>query len=362
MAVAEWELPGAGPGPQTAAEGLAAGAIDGPAGRSLPQVRTGRSGRARQHWVIATTWLSTVLLVAGAWSVALMLTWRDQQDALARAQRDSGNLARIIAEQTTRAIAGTDRILSFLSYDLHRFGLNNPDMRDVLRNATQGSDILVQLSYADAAGDVVQTSAEGGPGKINLADREHFLVHKEGKVQGLFISRPVLGRVSKKWSIQLSRRIDGPEGSFGGMIVASIDPFYFGRTFNELDVGEHGVISIFGQDGILRARTDMNDQIIGQDLSRSPVFAAALQQEAGFVRAPSAIDGVTRLTSFRHLANYPLTVTAGFAEDEFFTETHRRRSVSLVVAGLVSLLLAGTATLVTRSTATGRRCCARRGS
>jgi len=317
------------------------------AGEGMTQGGIKPKGRNRARWVVVITWLGTVLLALGAWAAALTLSWRDHQDTLARAQRDSSNLARIIAEQTTRAIAGTDRILGFLAYDLGRLGLESPALQGVLRNATQGSDLLLQLAYTNAAGDVLQSSVDGPLQKVNLADREHFRVHREGKVEGLFISRPVRGRVSGKWSIQLSRRITNAEGGFGGMIVASVDPFYFTHTFDDLDLGRGGVISIFGRDGILRARTDMTEEIVGQDLSGSEFFAATLHQPQGFSRMVSSIDHQTRLTSFRSLPQYPLIVSAGFAEDEFLAETNHRRQTNLIVAGLVTAMLLGIAVLVT---------------
>jgi hypothetical protein len=173
-----------------------------------------------------------------AWLSAIMLAQRDGNDTLLRAQRDTSNLTRIIAEQTARVISGTDRILNYIAFDVHRFGTHSPNLRDVMKNATEGSELLLQLSYTDASGDLIQTSIDGSPARINLADREHFRVHREGKVEGLFISRPVFGRASGKWSIQLSRRIDAPEGGFGGMVVASLDPFYFSRTFDDINVGQ----------------------------------------------------------------------------------------------------------------------------
>jgi hypothetical protein len=244
-------------------------------------------GAGRSKVLVIGVWLTTFVLAAFAWIAAISLSGRDQHDALQRAQRDTANLARIIAEQTTRAVAGTDRILSFIGYDLKRLGASSPLLRYIMRNATFDGDVLLQLTVIDANGFLVQSSAEEVPAGINVADREHFQVHREGAVKGLFISQPVFGRASGKWSIQLSRRVELPDGSFGGIIVASLDPFYFSRIFDDVDVGPQGAISIIGRDGFLRARNVMDEKIIGMDMSASDVHLAARSNRKAFFAAPA---------------------------------------------------------------------------
>jgi signal transduction histidine kinase/CheY-like chemotaxis protein/HPt (histidine-containing phosphotransfer) domain-containing protein len=295
---------------------------------------------------VALIWLVVTLLIIAAWGVVAELAQRDHQEAMARAERDSGNLARIIAEQATRAFSDTDRILNFLAYDLGRLGSDRPELRDILKNATSDSDLLLQLSYTDANGIMLGSSVDDHPARVDLSDREHFLVHKNGTVKGLFISKPVFGRASGKWSIQLSRRISTRDGSFAGMMVASLDPFYFSRTFQDLDVGPHGLVAILGRDGVLRARTGLNEQTIGRDLSKTPVVQASLTRAKGFIRTVSPVDGVTRLLSFRTLARYPLIVVAGFDEAEFMATTVALKRIYITGGAGATLMLLAMAMLM----------------
>ena len=304
-------------------------------------------GRRGHTYLVVSTWTGTLLLLVATWAVALMLSGRDAEEALQRAHRDTANLARVVAEQAVRTIAGADQILTFLSYDLSRLGNTDPRLHDIMSHTVQGSPVLMQLSFSDAGGKLIQTSVDTPPANVSLADREHFTVHKEGRVQGLFISRPVFGRASGRWSLQLSRRIDGPGGAFGGIVVASLDPFYFSHTLSDLDVGRQGAVSIVGRDGILRARTVMDEKIIGQDVSGTQLFKTALEKGEGFLRSTSGIDGVTRLWGFRSVPGYPLMVMAGFSEAEFMADVFQRRQAYLAVAIASTLVLLTMALAVT---------------
>ena len=305
---------------------------------------TPRATRAK--WLVATVWIGALLLAASAWFTVIELSSRDRHEALARAGRDSGNLAHIIAEQSARAIAGTDRILNVLAFDIGRRGSAGRGLADVLKNAISGSDILLQLSYTDAAGDLIETSVEGPATKVNLADREHFLVHQQGSVAGLFISKPVLGRASGRWSIQLSRRITAADGSFAGIMVASIDPFYFSRTFDDLNVGRRGVIALFGRDGILRARSALDVDTIGRDISGTLPFRAAVAAPAGFLTDVSPIDGVRRLLSYHGVTGYPLGMIVGFDEADFLAGSVALRQLYIGVTSMATAMLLIMALLV----------------
>ncbi|KAA0596545.1 PAS domain S-box-containing protein [Azospirillum lipoferum] len=309
-------------------------------------------GRLHLHGFIIAIWTATLVIAAGLWAAALTLARYDDAEAMARAERDSGNLARVVAEQATRTIAEADHVLLFLIDDFHEHGDTwTPGITQLLRQAVERSGILVQLAVVDAHGDLIHTSVEDAPARIHLADREHFRIHVNNPPAGLFIGKPVFGRASGKWSIQLTRRVSNSDGSLAGVLVASMDPFYFSRLLEELDVGPNGAVAIIGTDGILRAHSLMNDRIVGRDLGESPTLQLARRQTTGFVHTASVIDGIQRLQSFRTLASYPLIVTAAFDEDSFLADTRKRQRVYLLAAAACSFGLSGLALLATRQTA-----------
>ncbi|WP_298371888.1 PAS domain S-box protein [Azospirillum sp.] len=310
------------------------------------------NARPQHRRFTAAVWAGTLVIASGLWLAAIFLARYDESEAMARAERDTGNLARVVAEQATRAIAEADQVMLFLIDDMQSHGgEDDGETRQLIRHAVRRSSILVQISVIDERGDLVMTSVEDAPARVHLADREHFRVHVADPNVGLFIGKPVFGRASGKWSIQLTRRINRKDGSFAGVIVASMDPFYFSRSLENLDVGPDGVVSIVGKDGILRARSILNEQIIGQDISQSTTMRQAAKQAKGFLRLTSAIDRIARLQSFRVLTDYPLIVTAAFGEDAFLADTRRRQRVYLTGAAISCLGLFALALLATRQSA-----------
>ena len=89
---------------------------------------------------------------------------------------------------------------------------------------------------------------------MNIADREDFRVHLERTNAGLFISRPVEGRVSGRRWIQFSRPLTDEDDKLIGITVLSLDPDHLQQTFAMLNVGGGGAITLFREDGYVLVR------------------------------------------------------------------------------------------------------------
>ncbi len=288
--------------------------------------------------------LSSVVFAAfifGIWIVAYELSVIDYQETINRAERDATNLARILSEHVEKTIVGIDFVLLHSAKDFMYGRASHDTFVDLYQTATRMDNTLIQIAYANDKGEVVISSSNGVSG-ASIADREHFIVHKEKTVTGLFISRPVFGRVSQKWSIQLSRRVENQNGEFTGVVVASIDPFYFGRIFNEIEVGPNGLISIFKPDGNMLARKDMTATVLQTNVSGSELFTAVSNNKKGFGRFRSQIDNSTRFAAYQQLSHHPIYVATGFDSENFMRE-HSKRNFYLVLAStLITILISGT--------------------
>ncbi|MHB8772323.1 MAG: diguanylate cyclase [Syntrophales bacterium] len=84
------------------------------------------------------------------------------------------------------------------------------------------------LLVTDAAGHVV-TSNLRGVARLNVSDREYYLVHRKGSSggSGFHISRPFKTRTSGLFVVTVSRALRDSRGRFLGVIVATLDPKLF---------------------------------------------------------------------------------------------------------------------------------------
>jgi hypothetical protein len=93
----------------------------------------------------------------------------------------------------------------------------------------------------DANGYMVTSSALlRPPAPMYLGDREHFQAHLKSKGDFLFISKPVIGRASGKWSVQFARKLTDNAGQFAGVVVISLDAARLARNYSELNLGPGG--------------------------------------------------------------------------------------------------------------------------
>lgn len=252
--------------------------------------------------------------------------------------RDLSNYALLVSEHTANVTRGTDQLLLFLKNAVETGGDVEELLRFMARNIVVQKSIN-QIGVIDAQGLYVASNLKSHA-RIDLSDREHFKVHIPADTQGLYISKPVIGRASGKISIQLSRRLNNPDGSFAGVGVASINPRYFSQIYSRLDLGRQGTITIVGLDGIVRARRDMDRETAGQDIASARLFTLLPDSDASHYRTRSLIDGVDRFYAYRRLHGYPLVVLIGVGVDEALAEyQHGTRIHYLFAAGVSWLVL-----------------------
>lgn len=315
---------------------------------------SGRDGRA-VAWRLLTI-LAALALVAMTWAFTLFSVRIERQEATLRAEGSVNNLALAVEWQLNRQLQGVDHILMGLveewkSDPLH-FDPGAWRRRAALPRETVGEGAL-QVHLLDAQG-AVMASTQPDMQRQSLADRDFFLAQRGPGPKGLFIGPAIRWTATGRWEINLSRRLERNEGSFAGVVVITYDPWVLTGLLEQVDVGPHGLISLVGGDGVIRALVSPGAVSPGEDIRSTEMFRQMQRSPQGVWTGPSAPDRRVRLHAFRKLRDLDLTVVVGAAEDEAMSSAEVWQTTAQLFAAGISVLVLGMAALLLRLMRQGR--------
>lgn len=282
----------------------------------------------------------TVLILI-SWLFLFFKIQDERQTEINHAVRDLTNFARAFHEHSLRTLKSADQVALFIKYHCERDG-RAIDMSPYIFVAKLATEPYVLISIADQNGDLVTSNQEPFV-PSNIKDREHFRVHMAEDTGKAFVSKPVLGRSSGKWSIQISRRINRPDDSFGGVVVVSLDPFYFSDFYNQVNLGRDSVIGLVGRDNIIRAWQYNQQPSIGQDLqcTNNQLITEIAAKGSGHCSLTSPVDGIKRFYSYQLLPDYQLAVVVGRSESEMLAKFYQRQRIYYLAVILLNFLIIG---------------------
>jgi len=300
-----------------------------------------KSSRFFQHYLSGAIVAFAAAVVILLWTGVALLVHQERENAIEQRKIENANLARAFAEHTFRTLNYIDQLSRLVTIQYQRQGIKF-DMPRYFEENHVDDKLVINAVISDVTGLTVLSSQRTFQ-PANLADREHVKVHVEKDIGRLFIGKPVFARVAKRWSFIATRRVNKPDGSFGGVVGLAVDPFYFSTFYKQVDLGKDALVSLTGTDGIIRARIVGDDQTVGQDVSKGGVFNRYVKAEYGTLVATTMSDGVGRIFAFHRVQDYPLFVVVGVSEAETLAPVVKRQHYYFIIAALVSLALLVTA-------------------
>ncbi|ALK96103.1 hypothetical protein AB595_08540 [Massilia sp. WF1] len=287
-----------------------------------------------------------VLLVGiHGWSL-----WTARQGQLAETAASTANMARALAAQAETSFKVADAILAEtverVEHDGAAGAAGERLHRRFVHIAAHSAEVHGLFVYGpDGSWEV---TALPHPVQANNADRDYFRYHQSHLDRRTHVGKPVRSRSSGALVIPVSRRIDRPDGSFGGVALVTLDLGFFGRFYDSFDVGREGSIALALDDGTLLYRRPYREGLIGTDISKGPVFQMLRNTgPVGTALLKSGIDGIERLFSYHHLDGYPLLVLSAQSKDEILDDWWVAAiKMSCVVAFAIAVLAWGGARMV----------------
>ena len=289
----------------------------------------------------AHTWIALgVLAPVGMLVISGLMLMDLRRDAWDKAEQTSRNLLQVIERDIARNVEVIDLTLQAVQDNLRAPGLAQLDATTrqlVLFDRAASARDLGVMFVLDENGDVIEDLAASPPRKGNYADRDYFQAHKANRHLGLYVGRPIVSRLTGERMVNFSRRIDKPDGSFGGLVLGSLKLTYFGRLFDQIGLGNEGAINLYLKDGTRITRHPFLEADVGVNIAGSRTFDRFAREGAGTFVETSVRDGVRRLYTFTRVGELPLILNVALSVDEVEAGW---RAKALVI-GTVVLILCG---------------------
>jgi diguanylate cyclase (GGDEF)-like protein/PAS domain S-box-containing protein len=295
------------------------------------------------------------LVIAAAIVTATWLALQAGRDSdLTRARETTENLAASLSIEIGAELKQVDNALSTLALQFRRTS-GDPDQvrRGIERALSDQRSLLPQVDairITDARGQVVYGLA-GEEGMLNVGDRDYFQRARDGRSDDVVVSEPLFGRVMHKWGIAVSRRLENEDGSFAGVVYTTLSTEHFIESFKGLTIGAEGAISLRTRSQRLIARYSatephsirgIGDVIVSEDLMRK----IAANPRQGWYMTRTRLDNIERITCYRQVRGYPLTIFTGASTAEFLAAWRGEVVQQAALAGVVILTVLGCSVLV----------------
>jgi PAS domain-containing protein len=256
-----------------------------------------------------------VLLIAACIGSASYDGWRLHQQIMLANERELGNLAKALAEQSLRSMQAVDVVLrdtaSWYAASSGDFGPGG--VSPGLASRTVGVPQVSVLTIVDAEGMQRHRSRDTGGPLSDVSDRPYFTVQRDSRDTGLFISEPMVTRTEGMPGLVVSRRIEGPNGAFAGVVTAIVTLQHLEGMYSAIQLGKGSSLLLTLSDGTLVVRqpgpTDPEKKLSFPEL-------AALKEGGVVARAINPMDGRPKLIAAVGVGKRPLILAIMRDEEE----------------------------------------------
>ena len=313
---------------------------------------------------------TSVVLGIGAALMALVLLAATAAAYLLREReveawsKQLSTLSLVVAEEVGVNLSSAQLVLEQVTDMVDEIARTDPQefaqrvsTRPVFQVLTERSHAAAHIdvvTVVDDSGKVLNFSRSYPPPPIDLADRDYFQAQRASSKAGLFIGASVRNRGNGQWVFYLSRRINGPQKNFMGLVLVGISvqslTDFHGRLGANL--GRDASISLLRDDFTMLARWPPNDTVIGKRSlkgSTQQVIEEQGRKEGVVLIGGPRLDGsnpAERMAAVRTVDKFPLVVNVTATSDLYLAGWRNAVTVIVALALLAAaVVLASTALL-----------------
>ncbi|MFV3128217.1 HWE histidine kinase domain-containing protein [Niveispirillum sp. KHB5.9] len=262
----------------------------------------------------AVVWLAlTALLVALALFAAELLLGRAR--VMERATTDTKAEADQLSEHAARLMGAHALVLRNAEWLVRSQSWDavsgTPHLFEWLRDLAGEAPEVQSYWLVDATGKVRVSTLRWPVPDLNVADRAYFLPHESGMV-GPHVSPRLSGRLNPEVFFALSRRIDGHDGTFMGVVQVSLRPAYFESFYASVSAHPDAEVMLVRDDGEVLVRHPAPVES-GSTLGNVADLVSRRDPTTGLLTAASPFDGQERLYAVADVDRVPVRIVYGIS-------------------------------------------------
>jgi len=258
--------------------------------------------------------VASLALPLALFALASTVSWFSVNET---ADREIERSLDVVHEHALKVFETIDRSLSEIAETIRGI----PDVGITSREEAlhqrlkQLADALPQVKSIwifDARGHALANSIVVPAPDIDFSDRDYFKAHVAGDI-GTYIGEALTPRPPYQGApfFGVSRRRANEDGSFAGVIQASVLPEYFENFYARIGREPGSFFALGLTDGTVLARYPTVDHELRLDRNGPVGQKLAANPKAGLITIISPTDGIERRIGYQRLAEYPIYISAG---------------------------------------------------
>ena len=262
------------------------------------------------QWMMAASLALPIALFAIAATISYTSTNDIADREIERTLDVAHEHALKVFETIDRSLAEVNEVVRGLPDDIIR--TREPVLHRRLKQLTDSLPQLKSVWIFDADGKSLVNSLVSPPQDLSFADRDYFYAHVDQTI-GTFIGASLTPRPPYQGArfFGVSRRRDAEDGSFIGVIQASVLPEYFESFYARIGSDPGSFFAMGRTDGTLLAHFPRLDRDLRLDPSGPVGQKIAAHPEHGLITIAWPSDGTERRIGYRRVAEYPIYISAG---------------------------------------------------
>ncbi len=298
-------------------------------------VNSGVTKKSLGNWVLN---LGVFFLLA-SWVATVVVVREDRHLEVERARKITHNLAQVLESHISGTFLRLEGSLSLL-----RNAWETDNSVEKINRLFKGfissrQDLFNLISVIGPDGNVVVTSQDEFTPTYS-GDRLFFKFHETNPGRELLIGGPIAGRVTRKWYLPVSVRLNDSDGKFAGVLLASVNPYFFSMIFKEVALGDESLVLLTDREGtVYSGIQNGKDLDLGFEIAPEKLTGIFCDDIDGLEIAESLADGVKRFRGRAFVQDRSMAVSVETGYNEWLAQSRARSFFLLTLQALLSLFV-----------------------